>query len=91
MNIVREYSRGYPTFARCFDTKLSKVEFKAVMTLDLIQFNRIRQRQLDRMTTDSAYEGDTESSSEMEISEKHNPLRIRYQRRHSKYRRSRTS
>ena len=91
MNIVREYSRGYSTFARCFDTRLSKAEFRAAMTLDFIRFNKIRQRQLDRMTTDSAYEGDTESSSEMEISEKQTPLRIRYQGRHSKYRRSRIS
>ena len=90
MNIAREYSGSFPTFAEWFDKKLSKAEFKAVIKLNSFRFNRIRQRQLDRMTIDSAYEGDTESSSEMEISEKRFPLRIRYQQRHSKYRRSKT-
>ena len=89
MNIVREHSRGYPTFTRCFDTKLSKAEFKELMKLDSKRLNRVRQRQLDRMTIDSAYEGDIESCSDMEISEKQNSLRIRYRRRQSKRRRSR--
>ena len=91
MNIVRENSQCVSSFAEWSKNKLSKAELEALMKLDSIRFNIIRQQQLERMTIDNAYEGDIESNSENETSEKHNSLRTRYKRRHSRFRHSKTS
>ena len=86
MNVVIKHSRW--VFAEWFENKLDKAEFKA---LNSIRFNRFRQYQLEKMTIDNAYEGDIESNSENETSEKHNMLRTRYKRRLFRFRRSKPS
>ena len=88
MNIVRENSHCGSSFDEWSNNKLSKAEFEALMKLDSTRFNIIRQQQLERMTIDNAYEGDIESNSENETSEKQNSLRTRYKRRHSRFRQS---
>ena len=55
------------------------------------EFNRFRQQQIERMTIDNAYEGDIESNSENETSEKQKSSRTRCKRRHLKFRRSKPS
>ena len=78
-------------FAEWFENKLDRAEFKVLLKLNSIWFNKFRQYQLEKMTIDNAYEGDNESISENETSEKQNALRTRYRRRHFRFRRSKPS
>ena len=87
MNTIGENSQFYPTFSEWCDKKLSNAELEALKQLDSLRFARIQKQQLERMTVDSAYEGDTESSFETEMFEKQSRLRIRYKRRHSRIKR----
>ena len=75
MDVDIEHSRL--EFVEWFEYKLGRAEF-----------NRFRQQQIEKMTIDNAYEGDIESNSENETSEKQNSLRTRYKRRHSRFRQS---
>ena len=89
MNVVIKHSRL--VFAEWFENKLDRAEFKVLLKLNSIWFNKFRQYQLEKMTIDNAYEGDIESNSENETSEKQNALRTRYRRRHFRFRRSKPS
>ena len=78
MDVDIEHSRL--EFVEGFEYKLGRAEF-----------NRFRQQQIEKMTIDNAYEGDIESNSENETSEKQNSSRTRYKRRRLRFRRSKHS
>ena len=75
------------------DIEHSRLEFDEWFEykLDRAEFNRFRQQQIEKMTIDNAYEGDIESNSENETSEKQNSSRTRYKRRRLRFRRSKHS